>query len=233
METSNMGMLPMNNEKTIKQLVHSLLLQYRIQTVTLDNLVYIIEDQGYEIVEYSSEDYESHHLLDRMGLIAYAAAHKAFTYKQGSARFVFIFENLSAKEKLLALAHEAGHIACSHLKDGSTTYSVEEEYEANEFAHHLRNAGLKVRIKIWLLAHKRSAIFVTVIVLIMIIIAATITNVIQSKSYYGDYYITKSGEKYHKEGCIFVKDKKNIERLTEEKYYSGEYEACQICLPED
>ena len=68
---------------------------------------------------------------------------------------------------------------------------------------------------------------------IMIIIAATITNVIQSKSYYGDYYITKSGEKYHKEGCIFVKDKKNIERLTEEKYYSGEYEACQICLPED
>ena len=49
----------MNKEKIIRYQAHSLLLQYRIQTVTLDNLVYIIEDQGYEIVEYGSEDFES------------------------------------------------------------------------------------------------------------------------------------------------------------------------------
>ena len=222
----------MNNEKTIRRLAHSLLSQYRIQKVTLDNLVYIIEDQGYEIVEYGSEDFESQHLLDKMGLTVYARARKAFTYKHGSARFVFIFDNLSAKEKLLALAHEVGHIACSHLKDGSTTYSVEEEYEANEFAHHLLNPGVRVRIRTWLLAHKRSAIVATAIVLIMIVIVATITNIFQSKSYHGEFYTTKSGEKYHKKDCIFVKDKDNIERLTEKDYYSGEYDPCQICLPE-
>ena len=61
----------MNKEKIIRYQAHSLLLQYRIQTVTLDNLVYIIEDQGYEIVEYGSEDFESQHLLDKMGLTAY------------------------------------------------------------------------------------------------------------------------------------------------------------------
>ena len=69
----------MNKEKIIRYQAHSLLLQYRIQTVTLDNLVYIIEDQGYEIVEYGSEDFESQHLLDKMGLTAYAGARKAFT----------------------------------------------------------------------------------------------------------------------------------------------------------
>ena len=53
----------MNKEKIIRYQAHSLLLQYRIQTVTLDNLVYIIEDQGYEIVEYGSEDFESQHLF--------------------------------------------------------------------------------------------------------------------------------------------------------------------------
>lgn len=222
----------MNKEKIIRYQAHSLLLQYRIQTVTLDNLVYIIEDQGYEIVEYGSEDFESQHLLDKMGLTAYARARKAFTYKQGLARFVFIFEDLSAKEKLLALAHEVGHIACSHLKDGNTECSVDEEYEANEFAHHLLHPGLWLRIKAWLITHKKSAIAVAVIVLVVIIGAVIITNVLQSNSYYREYYITKSGEKYHKEDCIFIKDKKNVERLTETHYYSGEYGPCQICLPE-
>lgn len=222
----------MNNEKMIKHRAHTLLSQYRLQTVTLDNLVYIIEDQGYEIVEYGIEDLGTQHLLDKMGLTEYAKARKAFTYKQGLARFVFIFEDLSAKEKLLALAHEVGHIVCNHLKDGNTECSVDEEYEANEFAHHLLHPGLWLRIKTWLMLHKKSVIAVSVIVLVLIIGAVITTNVIQSNSYYGEYYITESGEKYHKEDCIFVKDKNNVERLTEKDYYSGEYDPCQICLPE-
>jgi Zn-dependent peptidase ImmA (M78 family) len=222
----------MNKEKIIRYQAHSLLLQNRIQTLTLDNLVYIIEDQGYEIVEYGSEDFESQHLLDKMGLTAYARARKAFTYKQGLARFVFIFEDLSAKEKLLALAHEVGHIACSHLKDGNTECSVDEEYEANEFAHHLLNPGLWFRIKAWVIVNKACTIAAVATVLVVIAASAIIANVIQNKSYYGEYYITESGEKYHQKDCIFIKDKNNIERLTEKDYYSGEYDPCQICLPE-
>lgn len=223
----------MNNEKMIKQRAYSLLSEYRLQTVTLDNLVYIIEDLGYEIVEYGFEDLATQHLLEKMGLTEYARARKAFVYKRGLARFVFIFEDLSAKEKLLALAHEVGHIVCNHLKDGNAECSVDEEYEANEFAHHLLHPGLWLRIKTWLIAHKKRAIAITVIVLVLIIGAVIITSVIRSNSYYGEYYITESGEKYHKEDCIFVKDKNNVERLTEKDYYSGEYDPCQICLPED
>lgn len=222
----------MNNEKIINQRASSLLSKYRLQTITLDNLVYIIEDQGYEIVEYNLEDLAARHLLDKMGLTEYARARKAFTYKQSAARFVFIFEDLSAKEKLFALAHEVGHIICGHLKDGNTEYSVDEEYEANEFAHHLLHPGQWLRIKSWIMAHSNTAIAVVVIMLLAIIGTIIATNVIRNNSYYGEYYITESGEKYHKADCIFVKDKTNVERLTEKDYYSGEYEACQICLPD-
>ena len=31
----------------------------------------------------------------------------------------------------------------------------------------------------------------------------------------------------------FVKDKKKVSRLTESDYYSGKYDPCQICLPND
>lgn len=222
----------MNNEQIIKQRASSLLSEYRLQTITLDNLVYIIEDQGYEIVEYNLEDLAARHLLDKMGLTEYARARKAFTYKQSAARFVFIFEDLSAKEKLFALAHEVGHIICGHLKDGNTEYSVDEEYEANEFAHHLLHPGQWLRIKSWIMAHRNIAITVATIALLVIFGAIIATNVIRNNSYYGEYYITESGEKYHQADCIFVKDKTNVERLTEKDYYSGEYEACQICLPE-
>ena len=223
----------MNKEKLVKGKVLSLFSQYNLRTVTLDNLVYIIEDQGYEIVEYGLEDLATQHLLGKMGLTEYAKARKAFTYKQGLAKFVFVFEDLSAKEKLLALAHEVGHIVCNHLKDGNTECSVDEEYEANEFAHHFLHPGPWLRIKTWLMSYQKSAVAVAVVVLVLIIGAVIITNVIRSNSYYGEYYITESGEKYHKENCIFVKDKKNVERLTEKDYYSGEYDPCQICLPED
>lgn len=223
----------MNNEKIIKRCAYSLLSQYRLQGITLDNLVYIIEDQGYEIVEYCFEDLGTQHLLNKIGLIDYAKARKAFTYKQGLSRFVFIFEDLSAKEKLLALAHEVGHIVCNHLKDGNVECSVDEEYEANEFAHHLLHPGIWLGFKVWLITHKKGVIAITSVVLALVIGAVIIKNVSRSRSYYGEYYITESGEKYHKEDCIFVKDKNNIERLTEKDYYSDEYEACQICLPED
>ncbi len=223
----------MNKEKLVKEKVFALFSQYNLRTVTLDNLVYIIEDQGYEIVEFNLTDIATNHVLEKLGLTGYAKSRKAFTYKQGLARFVFIFEDLSANEKLLALAHEVGHIFCMHLKDGNVECSVDEEYEANEFAHHLLHPGVWMRFRCWLISHKKYVIAASVVAVVVVIGAILITQVVQSRSYYGEYYITESGEKYHKEDCIFVKDKTNVKRLTEKDYYSGEYDPCQICLPED
>ena len=43
----------MTNDKIAISRAKSLLRKYKLGKVTLDNLVYIIEDQGYEIIEYS------------------------------------------------------------------------------------------------------------------------------------------------------------------------------------
>lgn len=51
------------------------------------------------------------------------------------------------------------------------------------------------------------------------------------KHYYGELYITSTGNKYHEKDCIFVKHKDNVERLKIEQFENGEYEPCDICLP--
>lgn len=223
----------MINEKFIKAMVVSVLSQYNLQTVTLDNLVYIVEDQGYEIVEFNLVDTATNHILEKLNLLGCARSRKAFTYKQGLARFVFIFEDLSAEEKMIALAHEVGHIVCKHLREGNIESSIDEEYEANEFAHHLLHPTWWMKAQSWVVANKKKAITIVCAIFVAIIFIVGLTQFIQSRSYYGEYYITENGEKYHKEECIFVKDKNNVERLTEKDYYSGEYEPCQLCLPED
>ena len=43
----------MTNDNIAINRAKSLLRKYKLGKITLDNLVYIIEDQGYEIIEYS------------------------------------------------------------------------------------------------------------------------------------------------------------------------------------
>lgn len=141
---------------------------------------------------------------------------------------LFSWEHMSAMEKLYALAHEVGHILCGHLKDWNIDYSVEVEYETNEFAHVILRSSLRAKILWWFEENSKIAIIATAIVLTVCIGQIGIFHTARQQSYYGEYYITELGSKYHEKDCIFVKDKANVYRLTEEQYYSGEYEPCQI-----
>lgn len=223
----------MSSERVIQAKVKDMLTHYKLSQVSLDNLVYIIEDQGFEIIEYVyGEDSSANRLIERLDLTDYSRANKAFAYRRGISKFVFVCEDMSATDKLYALAHEVGHIFCGHLKDGNMTCSVEEEYEANEFAHAILHPRMWDRIVHSIREHKRVAWMVLVA---FVVVGAIVIGLVYSdrqRSYYGEYYITDSGQKYHEAECIFIKDKNNVERLTKEDYYSGEYEPCQICLPE-
>ena len=77
------------------------------------------------------------------------------------------------------------------------------------------------------------AIVAFVILLCGIISIPVIKHIQLSKSYYGEYYVTESGEKYHIEDCPVIKDKTNTHRLTIEEFESGKYEPCHICMPEE
>ena len=224
----------MNRERIIKANVRSMRSKYKLSKVTLDNLVYIIEDQGFEIIEYdSTEDSTENHLIDSLNLRDYISGNKAFTYQCGILRYVFLSDELTAEEKLYALAHEVGHIFCGHLKEGNILYSVEEEYEANEFAHAILHPPIWGRIIQLIMEHKRKVCVVAVALIVACGVVIGITYNEKQAAYIDEYYITSSGHKYHRADCIFIKNKSNIERLTKKEYSSGEYEPCQICLPND
>lgn len=223
----------MENEAKIK--AKKLLLQYGISKLTLDNIIYVIESQGYEIIEYSQTDTTSSAwmVIKNLNLSLYAYSGKAFGYQNGKTKLLFVCEDLSADEKLYALAHEEGHILCGHLISGVCDGNlVEQEYIANEVAHYLMNPPFFIKAWIMLLDHKKAAVTVLSAIGVLAIILIVVLTVHRNNSYYGHYYITENGSKYHEKDCMIIKDKTNIRRLTEEDYSTGEYEPCQVCLPD-
>lgn len=221
--------------KDIRYKAKNLLLEYGISKVTLENLIYIIEDQGFEIIEYSQRDRSDSiwTVLNTLNLTAYAESGKAFAYKCGKSKLLFVCEEMTADEKLYALAHEEGHIIFGHLCNGACDgNAVEEEYVTNEFAHYLLHPPLLLKFATTVKSNKKKALWVALIALSLAVIIPLTVNIIQSRSYYGEYYVTESGTKYHEKDCMTIKDRSNVRRLTEKDYYSGDYEPCHVCLPE-
>lgn len=224
----------MNNK--IKELAHVFLKEYKLREVTLTDIKKIIQSQGYAVVEFNSiyNDENVALLIEVLGLDEQIKQSKGFTYVDSKRRLVFLNEDLSETEKLFVLAHEEGHIYCNHLSSQTIVgRDVMEEHEANEFTHYILKNSL--RRKNWIHSNKTNkSLCITAIILVVLIWGTIVFNFIkQEQSYYGKYYLTSTGNKYHKEECIFVKEKKNIHRITKKEYGSGKYEPCGICLPLD
>lgn len=139
---------------------------------------------------------------------------------------------LSATEKLYALAHEVGHIFCGHLKDGNMRCSVEEEYKANEFAHMLLPPSFPSKVLRWSEEHKKPLLSVLLSYWCLYIGVIGIAYVLQQQSYMANITL-RTLDTNIKKRMYILKGKNNVERLTQEQYYSGAYEPCQICFPED
>ena len=222
----------MTNDKIVISRAKSLLRKYKLGKVTLDNLVYIIEDQGYEIIEYSLG--EKNNILSSLNLEVYSQGCKAFSYNGNGLKFVFIRDDTNANDKTYALSHELGHIACGHLKGNNTSpIDVEEEREANEFAHYILHPDPITLAVAKYHENKKQAIIAMIVVVCLVIAIPLVSFIIKQSSYYGEFYVTETGSCYHEKDCIFIKDKKTVGRLTERDYYSGKYDPCQICLPND
>ena len=73
--------------KDIRYKAKNLLLEYGISKVTLENLIYIIEDQGFEIIEYSQRDRSDSvwTVLNTLNLTAYRCSlcNDEYTEKSG------------------------------------------------------------------------------------------------------------------------------------------------------
>ena len=54
-----------------------------------------------------------------------------------------------------------------------------------------------------------------------------------SFAYTKNLYITESGTKYHRKECVYVRDRKDVHRMTLEQFESDLYEPCEVCFPND
>lgn len=217
-----------------KNYAKAFLKEHRLSRVTTADLRRIISEQGYTIVEFNHifNDEAVRALIDALQLDEMVEKSKGFTYADRQRRLVFLHEDLSEQEKLLVLAHEEGHIYCNHFAVVPVLgKDVADEYEANEFAHYILNPGIAGKVKNFLHQRKKP-LRIAAIILAAVALGALIFFAVKKElSYYGEYYITSSGNRYHEAQCIFVKDKTNVHRMTVEEFESGEYERCGICLP--
>lgn len=193
------------------------------------------EKQGYTIVEFNhiSNNESVRTLVDSLGLQEYVSHSKGFTYADKNYRIVFIHEDLNEEEKTKVLAHENGHIYLGHFSSSQVIgKDVQEEYEANEFSHYLQTDSVATKMQNGFIKHKKICLVVVAIAFVLAIALAIFGYIEKEKQYYGEYYITETGNKYHERDCIFVKDKNNTQRLTVEQFESGEYSPCATCLPD-
>ena len=220
---------------TIKKKAKSFIRKYKLKKISFEDLKNVAEKVGYTVISFNASynDGNVGTIISNLNLQKEIIVSRGFTYVDKNYRLIFINEDLTEEEKVLVLSHELGHIECGHL---SLQYiigkDVKEEHEANEFSHYLLNRNVIDKGRITIREHKK--IFVTVVILLFItlILSVIMFSAKKEKSYYGEYYITSSGDKYHKKECIFVKNKNTVERLTKEKFETEKYSACNICLPE-
>lgn len=217
----------------IKGKANSFFRQFGLREVTLESLYTVVRKQGYTIIEFNhiSNSENVIALLSALDLQELSRRAKGFTYADSQRRLVFIHEALSDDEKLMVLAHEEGHIYCNHL--ASTPIlgrDVVEEHEANEFAHYLLHRSVWQKFRCMVKGHSKASIAAVLIIALIVVGCIIGYKMYCENTYYEEYYITSTGNKYHDKNCGYVKGKDNIERLTIEQYESGEYTPCEKCI---
>lgn len=209
-----------------QHLARKLLIRCRLKQPTLEDIVFLVGENGYEIIDFEPGSPSAEKLFQELMLDEAVCAQDAFLYTNRNVKLLFLKDSLDADEKRLAAAHELGHIVCGHSK---TKPSVKEEYEANEFVHYFLNPSPEIKLRNMLARHKwrTAAVFLTLA--IMVTVGLVAYNAMIDQKYSG-YYATKLGKKYHLRNCTQINDKMNVHRLTKEELASGEYAPCGTCL---
>ena len=213
-----------------KRAANALLRRYAFSRPSVDDLVTVTADMGYELIDFNPKDKSMIVLRDRLSLTESILAQEAFVYQNGDVKLLFVQDRLTGEEKLYVIAHELGHIVLEHT---SMQPSVIEEHEANEFAHYLLHPRADLRVQTMFIRHKRLTGAVVAGLVVGLLVLGYFLGIANRGHYTEDYYITSSGTKYHRAACSIIKERSNVRRMTREEYDSGEYEPCGLCVPED
>lgn len=196
-------------------------------------IVKIIEEYTYEVIPFDPLRLDSGGigtLINQLGLQEEVMRHNAFVYIKGSLKFVFLNSTLSENDKCVVLLHELGHICDPSFNEPEAIYSkVQRESFADDFAFYMLHPSLLTRINC---AERRTK-------LIAVLCLAMCLGVFGGYAYSGKvradkeiYYVTRTGERYHKENCQFVKGEDDLRRFTKEQAEEYGYTPCSFCIIE-
>ena len=209
-----------------RHLANELLTRCKLKQPTLEDIVFLVGENGYEIIDFEPGSPSAESLFKELSLNEAICSQDAFLYTNHDVKLLFLKDTLDADEKRVAAAHELGHIVCGHSQ---TKPSVKEEYEANEFVHYFLNPTLRLRFRNMTARHKwRTGIIILAIAIVLAGGVFAYNSVIEQK--YTQYYVTSSGKKYHLRNCTQITGKTNIRRLSREDLAAGNYEPCDTCL---
>ncbi|HBL41365.1 MAG TPA: hypothetical protein DDY98_07310 [Ruminococcaceae bacterium] len=221
--------------KSMKKSVRIFQKKYRLNAINRDALLSVFREQGYTLIPFHAAHNQADvaQVIENLNLMELVSVSNGFTFVNERFRLVFVNEDLSDEEQLIVLAHEEGHIFLQHIQSQSILgQDVMQEHEANEFAHFLLHPSGSEKGKRWIALHKKAVCVMAACLMLVAIGTSAFVLTTKADSYYGNFYITETGKKYHKKDCIYVKNKKNIHRMTKEEFESGEYDACKVCLPD-
>lgn len=220
--------------KPIKKKAKKYIVEHYLKRITFGSLKEAAVKDGYTVIEFNNSynDKNISTIIKNLKIEDIIACSRGFTYSDENYRLIFINEDLNDKEKILVLSHELGHIVCNHtISPTIIGIDVIQEHEANEFSHYLLKKNSLQKMKIVVCEHKKMAITISILLLLSLMFWVGFGIKKNEQLYMPDLYITSTGNKYHKKDCIFVKDKTSKQKLSKEKFESGRYEACNMCLP--
>ena len=213
-----------------KRAASAFLRRYALTHPTLEDLVSVVADMGFELIDFDPQESTMMVLKERLNLTNGILSQDAFVYQNGDVKLLFVQDRLNGTEKLYAIAHELGHIVLGHT---DIRKSVIEEHEANEFSHYILHPQVGLRIQAAIIRHKRLSGVVVFGLLVVLLALGLILGIKNRSRYTDDFYITPSGTKYHRAACSVIKGRTNARKMTQEEYKSGNYEPCAFCVPEE
>ncbi len=218
----------------VKQTVRKFRKEFAIKEVTPAVLEEVFEKQGFTVIEFNSvvNDPDVTTVIRSLGLSEMTARSNGFLYVDRSYRLVFVNDKLSEKERLLVLAHEEGHYYCGHTSRSPVVgRSVEEEYEANEFAHFLLKNTIPDKGRAFVRRHWKPFAAGGAALVLAAGGGFAARKAHDRSLYEGEFYVTETGEKYHLKNCVTIEGSE-VRRLTKEDVLSGNYEPCSVCQPQ-
>lgn len=209
-----------------QHLANELLTRCKLKQPTLEDIVFLVGENGYEIIDFEPGSLSAESLFRELSLNEAVYSQDAFLYTNHDVKLLFLKDSLDAEEKRVAAAHELGHIVCGHCQ---TKPSVKEEYEANEFVHYFLNPSFGIRLLNMTARHKWRAVAIFLAIAIAVAGGIIAYNAVIDQKY-SQYYATSLGKKYHLRDCTQINGKTNVHRLTKAELESGDYEPCGTCL---